>query len=227
MTTWEFLGSAQAPGDGEELSLYRRGEEYSIRVKNRSLMDSAVHGSEDALAELACRMITGHPHPRILIGGLGMGYTTAAALRQLGSNSQVTVAELVPAVVEWNREFLGGLAGHPLDDPRVTVRVVDVANVLGEDQAAYDAILLDVDNGPQGLTRSGNSWLYAQVGLEVAWEALRPKGVLAVWSAAPNQAFARRLRCVGFTVEEHGVRARGARGGRQHVVWLAQRGGEQ
>jgi len=137
----------------------------------------------------------------------------------------VIVAELVPAVVEWNRQFLGSLTGHPLDDPRVMLRVVDVAEVLSEDQAVYDAILLDVDNGPQGLTRGGNSWLYAQVGLEAAWEALRPQGVLAVWSAATDQAFARRLRGVGFTVEEHGVGARGARGGRQHVVWLAQRCG--
>jgi spermidine synthase len=223
MIPWEFLGSARAP-DGEELSLYRHGDEFSIRVQNRPLMDSTVHGSEDALAELACARIARRSSPRVLIGGLGMGYTTAAALRHLGLTAQVVVAELVPAVVEWNRAFLGPLAGRPLDDPRVVLRVTDVADVLRREQATYDAILLDVDNGPRGLTRRGNDWLYADVGLRAAWAALRPRGILAVWSAGPDQAFLRRLRRIGFTVEELSVRARGDRGGRMHVVWLAERG---
>lgn len=224
MIPWEYLGSARAPGDGEELSLYRHGTEFSIRVKNRPLMDSTVHGSEDALAELACARIARRPQPRVLIGGLGMGYTAGAALRHLGQKAEVVVAELVPAVVEWNRVYLGDLAGRPLDDPRVTLRTVDVAEILRREKDAYDAILLDVDNGPRGLTRQGNNWLYADVGLRAAWTALRARGILAVWSAGPDQAFVRRLHRAGYTVEEEAVRARGDRGGRQHVVWLAQRG---
>jgi spermidine synthase len=224
MIPWEFLGSAQAPADGEVLSLYRRGREFSIRVQGRQLMDSTVHGSEDALAELACARIASRPSPRVLIGGLGMGFTAAAALRHLGPQSQVVVAELVPAVVEWNRQLLGDLAGRPLDDPRVTVRVSDVAAILRQEQEAYDAILLDVDNGPVGLTRKGNNWLYAQPGLAAAYAALRPRGVLAVWSAGTDRPFVRRLQRLGFTVDEVMVRARGDRGGRQHIVWLAARG---
>lgn len=223
MIPWEFLGSASAAGDSEVLSLYRRGNEFSIRVQNRQLMDSTVHGSEDALAELACARIARRPSPRVLIGGLGLGYTTAMALRHLGPAGRVVVAELVPAVVEWNRNVLGDLAGQPLRDPRVTVRVTDVAAVLRQERDAYDAILLDVDNGPVGLTRKGNNWLYAQVGLEAAHAALRPQGVLAVWSAGPDRAFVRRLQRVGFAVDEVGVCARGNRGGRQHIVWLATR----
>jgi spermidine synthase len=225
MIPWEFLGSAQAPGGGEELSLYRRGNEFSIRVKACQLMGSTAYGSEEALAELVCARLTGRPHPRILIGGLGMGYTVGAALRHLGPESLVVVAELVPAVVEWNRGPLADLAGRPLEDSRVTVRVIDVARILRAEKDAYDAILLDVDNGPEGLTRKGNDWLYAQVGLETALAALRPRGVLGVWSSQPNRAFARRLRHVGFVVEEVSVRARGSRGGPQHLVWLAQRAG--
>ncbi len=223
MIPWEFLGSGSAAGDSEVLSLYRRGSEFSIRVKNRQLMDSTVHGSEDALAELACARIAGRRRPSVLIGGLGMGFTTAMALRQLGPEGRVVVAELVPAVVEWNRGVLGGLAGEPLRDRRVTVRVTDVAEVLRRERDAYDAILLDVDNGPVALTRRGNNWLYAQVGLEAAHAALRPHGVLAVWSAGPDRAFARRLQRVGFAVDEIGVCARGSRGGRQHVIWIATR----
>jgi spermidine synthase len=223
MIPWEFLGSARATGDGEELSLYRRGNEFSIRVKTCQLMGSSAYGSEEALAELACARLVGRPRSRILIGGLGMGYTVGAALRHLGPESQVVVAELVPAVVEWNRGPLADLAGRPLEDPRVTVRVIDVARILRAEKDAFDAILLDVDNGPEGLTRKGNDWLYAQVGLETALAALRPAGVLGVWSSHSNRAFTRRLRRVGFAVDEVSVRARGPRGGPQHIIWLAQR----
>lgn len=223
MTPWEFLGSTQIPDDPEVLSLYRRGDEFSIRVRDHQLMDSAIHGSEDALAELACERICTRPSPRILIGGLGMGFTAAAALRVLGPSSEVIVAELVPGIVEWNRGPLAEPAGRPLDDPRVSVRVSDVAEILRAEKGAYDAILLDVDNGPDGLTRDSNNWLYALVGLETAHLALRPAGVLAVWSAYPSRPFARRLRHAGFVVDEKPVRARGARGGRQHIVWLAER----
>lgn len=222
MIPWEFLESAQVPGKGGELGLYRRDTEFSIRVGNRELMNSRLHGSEEALAELACARIAGRPRPRILIGGLGMGFTLAAALRRLG-DGRVTVAELVPTVVAWNRGPLAALAGHPLRDARVTVQEVDVAQILRATHQAYDAILLDVDNGPEGLARRENDWLYARPGLEAAHTALRPAGVLAVWSAAPNQVFARRLRRVGFTVDEVHVPARSSGKGRRHTIWLAGR----
>ena len=222
MIPWEFLESAQVPGNGGELGLYRRDTEFSIRVGNRELMNSRLHGSEEALAELACARIAGRARPRILIGGLGMGFTLAAALRRLGEG-RVTVAELVPTVVAWNRGPLAALAGHPLQDARVTVQEIDVAQILRATHQAYDAILLDVDNGPEGLARRENDWLYARPGLEAAHTALRPAGVLAVWSAAPKQVFARRLRGVGFTVDEVHVPARNSGKGRRHTIWLAGR----
>ena len=152
-------------------------------------MNSRVHGSEDALAELACARVAQRCRPQILIGGLGMGYTTAAALRRLTADGRLIVAELVPAVVRWNRGPLAHLAGRPLLDERVTVREIDVAQLLKVEQQTYDAILMDVDNGPAGLTRKDNDWLYARAGLEAAFTALRPAGVLGVWSASPDRAF--------------------------------------
>ncbi|MGC2061903.1 MAG: hypothetical protein WA610_02925 [Thermodesulfovibrionales bacterium] len=223
MIPWALLDSAQAPGDGGEVCLYRRGRELSIRIDGAELMNSNAHGSEDALAELACSRIAGRPRPRVLIGGLGMGYTMAAALSSLGTEGQVVVAELVPAVVRWNRGVLSVLAGHPLRDGRASVLEVDVAHILRSEQSAYDAILLDVDNGPQGLTRKGNDWLYSGAGLQAAFSALRPGGVLAVWSAGPDRAFTRLLRTVGFSTEEMQVRARGPRKGGHHTIWLASR----
>jgi spermidine synthase len=223
MKRWMLLGVAQASGDEKELQLYRRDEEFSIRVGGRELMNSRAHGSEEVLGELTCARIADCPRPRVLIGGLGMGYTLRAALNRLSAQSRVIVAELIPAVVAWNRGPLGDLAGHPLRDDRVTVREVDVAGILRAEQRAYDAILLDVDNGPKGLTRNGNDWLYAQGGLSAAFAALRPGGVLAVWSAGPDQAFRDRLRKTGFKVEEIRVRARDARGGARHTIWIAGR----
>jgi spermidine synthase len=223
MIPWKFLDSAQLPGNGGELRLYRRGDEFSIRVDGNELMNSRSHGSEEALAELACARISGRPRPRVLIGGLGMGYTLSAALRRLGAAARVVVAELSPEVVEWNRSLLGDLAGYPLDDPRVTVREVDVAHVLREAHGVYDAILLDVDNGPEGMTHEDNDWLYTRAGLEAGFDALRAAGVLAVWSASPDRAFRERLRRVGFQVEELRVRARGHRKGGRHTIWIAQR----
>jgi len=223
MTPWMLLDIAQAPGNGEELRLYKRGAEFSIRVGKCGLMNSRVHGSEDALAKLACERIAHYPEPRILIGGLGMGYTVAAALNGIGVRGQVVVAELVPAVVTWNRGPLAELAGYPLQDARVTLREVDVARIIQAERNAYDAILLDVDNGPEGLTRKANDWLYSLNGLTMAHATLRPGGVLAVWSAAPNQAFTRRLLKVGFKVDEVSVRARGTAGGARHTIWIAGR----
>jgi spermidine synthase len=223
MMPWKLLDRAQVPERGEELRLYQRGGEFSIRVDGRELMNSRAHGSEGALAELACARIAYRPCPRVLIGGLGMGYTTAAALHRLGADGQVVVAELVPAVMAWNRGLLANLAGRPLEDARVTVREADVARILQAERRAYDAILLDVDNGPAGLTWKGNDWLYARAGLEAAYAALKAAGVLAVWSAGPDRAFAKRLRQADFEVTEVCVRARGPRGGGRHIIWLAVR----
>jgi len=153
-----------------------------------------------------------------------MGYTLAAALRQLGAGARVVVAELVPEVVVWNQGNLADLAGHPLRDTRVTVREVDVARILQAEHQAYDAILLDVDNGPDGLSLQSNNWLYSPAGLDAAFAALKPEGVLAVWSASPDRSFTRRLRQAGFVVDEVPVRARGQRGGGRHTIWIAVRG---
>jgi spermidine synthase len=223
LTPWILLDSAKVPGDFGELRLYRRGDEFSIKIAGGGeLMNSRVHGSEDALAEHACARLADRTAPRLLIGGLGMGFTLAAALRQVGEKARFLVAELVPAVVEWNRGALGELAGHPLQDARVTVRELDVARALTAGQQDYDAILLDVDNGPEGLTRKGNDWLYGVDGLSAAYAALRRQGLLAVWSAGPDPEFVLRLQKVGFRVEELRVRAFGSKGAR-HIIWLARR----
>lgn len=223
MTPWRLLDSAQVPGDSGELRLYQRGDEFSIRLMGQGeLMNSRAHSSEEALAELTCaRLIEGNA-PRLLIGGLGMGFTLAATLRHVSESAQVVVAELIPAVVAWNRGPLGQQSGFPLNDPRVIVREGDVASLLKKASQVYDAILLDVDNGPEGLTRKDNDWLYSYDGLSVAYEALRAQGILAVWSAGPAQDFLQRLRKVGFEVEEKRVRAHGSRGAR-HVIWFARR----
>lgn len=221
MIPWTHLDSARAP-DGGELLFYRRGEEFSIRVSGTELMNSRQHGSEEALAELAWEMLAGRAEPRFLIGGLGMGFTLAAALRVLPPDGKVVVAELVSSVVSWNREHMGHLAGHPLKDERVEVQVSDVGRLIKKDQKTYDAILLDVDNGPQGLTRKSNNWLYSESGLSSAYFALRPGGVLAVWSSGPDKGFTQRLEKIGFEVDVVTVRARKTRG-EKHTIWLARR----
>ncbi|MCA1805485.1 MAG: hypothetical protein LC646_09165, partial [Xanthomonadaceae bacterium] len=177
---------------------------------------------EDALADYTCARLVNGASPRLLIGGLGMGFTLAAALRQVGEQARVEVAELVPAVVKWNKGELGINAAHPLNDPRVVVREGDVARMIRQEQQAFDAILLDVDNGPEGLTHKKNDWLYGMEGLNAAYTALRPRGVLAIWSAGPDQAFEQRLRKVGFHVERVRVHAHGSKGGK-HVIWFANR----
>jgi spermidine synthase len=224
MIPWQLLDSAPIPGNDKLLRLYQRGAEFSIRIDGREVMNSAVHGSEEALAELALDRIIARSRARVLIGGLGMGFTTAAALRRLGAGGRLVVAELVPAVVTWNRGPLGQPAGRPLQDPRVTVQEGDVASLLEAAQRTYDAVLLDVDNGPEDLTRRDNHWLYTRTGLEAASKALRPKGVLAVWSAGPDRAFFQRLRRAGFEVDEVRVGSRSPRGRSRHTLWLAGRG---
>lgn len=218
----QLIDTAAIPGGGE-LRLFQEGEHYSIKVAGSGdLMSTRMHGSEDQLAELGCRHIAGRGNVRVLVGGLGLGFTLAAALRQVGADAEVVVAELVPGVVRWNRELLGGFAGHPLADPRVQVRETDVAKLLRGGRAQYDAILLDVDNGPGGLVQAGNEWIYAASGLGHIHAALRAGGVVAVWSAGPDRRFTGRLRAGGFQVEEIGVRAHGNKGAR-HLIWLARR----
>ena len=224
MIPWKLLDTAQTPGDGSELRLYERDNEFSIKVGNYELMNSRVYGSEDALGKLGCQKIAKHPRARVLIGGLGMGYTVRSALDELGNTAQVAVAELIPEVVQWNRGVLAGLAGHPLDDERVSVHEFDVAELIKTPEGGYNAILLDVDNGPQGLTVKENDWLYSPNGLDTTFAALKPKGVLAVWSSGPEAAFAKRLRRAGFEVEEVGLRARGkGKAGAHYTVYLAER----
>lgn len=223
MIPWKTIDCAQLPAGGGELSLHRRGDEFSIRVNGFDLMNSLTHESEDALAKLACKRIADRPKLSVLIGGLGMGFTLASALSQLNSRARVVVAELVPAVVAWNREHLASLSGRPLQDERVTVCEVDVAQILKKERGAYDAILLDVDNGPESLTRKSNDWLYSRNGLDVSFAALRPAGVLAVWSSAPDEAFIKRLRQSGFEVEEVRVRSKGRHGGTRHTIWIAKK----
>ena len=216
-----LLDTAPIPGDGGELGLYQHGEDFLIKVVGgQDLMSTRTHGSADALAEIACTEVAGRERPRVLIGGLGMGFTLASALRHLGHDAEVVVAELVPVVVEWNRGPVGEHAGHPLRDERVTVHEVDIAIMLKAEARSFDAILLDVDNGPDGLTQEGNDWLYSRAGLNASYEALRPKGVLAVWSAGPDRAFSKRLRKAGFEVDEVRVQAHGGKGAR-HVIWIA------
>lgn len=222
MRSWELLDSTTVPGDGSKLTLHRRGEEFSIKIGNSELMSSRVHGSEDALAELACERLADRPEARVLIGGLGMGFTLAAALKQLGPKAEVVVAELVPDIVKWNREILSELAGHPLQDSRTSLYEGDVAQLIREKKGEYDAILLDVDNGPEGLTRKENDGLYSPSGLKAALAALRPKGIFGVWSISPDQKFSKRLEQTGFKVEEIRARSHGKRGSR-HMIWLGKK----
>ncbi len=226
MIPWELLDTADVPGSGDTLTLHRHGRDFSIRVNGLELMNSRMHGSEEALADLACEHLEKVSGARILIGGLGMGFTVAAALKRLGFDSHLVIAEIVPAVVRWNRGVLSGLAGRPLDDRRVEVREKDVALVMNEERKAYDAILLDVDNGPDGLTRQGNDALYTLAGLERAKHALRPGGVLAVWSAGPDESFPKRFKKAGFSVRETRVRARSGNKGGHHTIWLGNVGGK-
>jgi len=224
MIPWELLDSAQVPGSGEVLTLYRRGEEFSIRVDGAELMNSRAHGSEEALAEMACRRVATHAGPCVLVGGLGLGFTAAAALRLLGADARVVVAEIAPAVVLWNRKFLGHLAGYPLEDKRTLVIEEDVAMVIRKEHGVYDAVMLDVDNGPEGMSKKGNEWLYTDTGIHAILRSLRPGGVFALWSVASNRAYTRRLRKAGFSVEEVNARGRGSGKGAHHTIWLATRG---
>lgn len=217
----ELIGTALIPG-GEELRLFRRGDDFMIVLDRNELMNSRMSGSEEALAVMTCDRLGAGIAPHLLIGGYGMGFTLRAALAILAPGARVTVAELVPEIITWARGPMVALAAGCLDDSRVDLIERDVAAVIAAAPGGYDAILLDVDNGPDGLSRAANDQLYSMKGLTLAKAALRPGGILAVWSAGPDAAFSRRLKDSGFVVEEVAVRARSNGKGPRHVIWFAQ-----
>jgi spermidine synthase len=224
MTPRELIATARAP-DGEELRLFRRGRDHMIVVDRNELMSDRMSGSEEALARLTIDELGERKRPHLLIGGYGMGFTLRAALAELPSQARITVAELVPEIVDWARGPMAELSAGCLDDKRVSIELADVAALIRRERQGFDAILLDVDNGPDGLTRAGNDQLYSPEGLAAAKAALRPGGILAIWSAAPDNGFVRRLKVAGFDVQEHGVRARSNGKGPRHVIWLARKPG--
>ena len=221
MRHWTQLGEAPIPGTDQSLLLFRGKDDFFIKISNgNELMSTRKHASEDALGSLPCKRLTDPESARVLIGGLGMGFTLAAVLDVVGQAAEVTVAELIPEVVDWNKGPLGEYSGHPLNDPRARVHVGDVAKLLRGSEARFDVIALDVDNGPEGLTKDANNWLYTMSGITAAQDALRPGGILAYWSAGPDQAFHDRLRRCGFLIDEITVFAHGKKGAR-HTIWLA------
>ena len=221
MRHWNKLGEAVIPGTDQQLILFQGKDDFFIKHSGGfELMNSRKHASEDALGSLPCRRLKNKGSARVLIGGLGMGFTLAAVLAELGGLAEVTVAELVPEVVEWNRGPLGDLSGMPLDDPRTKIHIGDVAALLGSKPAGYDVIALDVDNGPEGLTDDANDWLYTTQGIVAAMQALTKNGILAYWSAHPDRVFRDRLKSCGLKVEEKKVFAYGTKGAR-HIIWLA------
>lgn len=215
-----LIDTAQVPGDTVELRLVQRGDDFMIVLDRNELMSSRMSASEEALADLGCAHLTARKGARVLIGGLGMGFTLRRALKILPADAEVVVAELVPKIVEWARGPLAHIFDGCLDDPRVRIAVGDVAWAI--EQGGWDAVLLDVDNGPDGLTHAGNDKLYSSRGLQVTQRALRSGGVLAIWSAYADAVFTKRLKDCGYLVDEKVVRARGAKGAR-HVIWLAGR----
>ncbi|KTE26819.1 MULTISPECIES: hypothetical protein [unclassified Sphingopyxis] len=220
MTPRILLATAAVPGGGD-LRLFQRGADYFITLDHSELMTSRMSGSEEALAEMACDRLGGNVAPHLLVGGYGMGFTLRAALARLGPDARVTVAELVSEVIDWAKGPMADLTAGCLGDPRVEVVLGDVGAVIGGAARRYDAILLDVDNGPDGLTREGNDRIYSMAGLARARAALRPGGVLAIWSAAPDARFTQRLKDAGFVVEEVPVRARSSGKGGRHIIWFA------
>jgi spermidine synthase len=224
MIPWTLLGTANIPKNGGELRLTQREDDFSIHLKGvrGELMNSRVHCSELALAELGCAHIQGMENTKVLVGGLGMGFTLAAALKATSISSQVVVAELVPEVIEWNKGPLGECAGRPLDDNRVLVHLGDVAELFKTKQATYDAVLLDVDNGPEGFTQADNNKLYSIESLQAIRQTLHPGGVLAIWSAWHDPKFTMQLKKARFKVEAKTVRAHKGKGSR-HTIYLARK----
>jgi spermidine synthase len=224
MIPWDRLDAVQLE-DGVDLRLMRRGTEFSIMLGTNELMNSRLSGSEEALASLAAEKLEGRAGPRVLIGGLGMGFTLRAALKGLGDDARITVAELVPEVIAWAKGAMASVFDGCLEDPRVSLHQGDVGDLIRGSDRAWDAILLDVDNGPDGLTRKGNDALYSAQGLASAHRALSPGGIFSVWSSAPDPAFTRRLKQAGFEVAEVPTRASTRKRGARHMIWLATRTG--
>ncbi|MEM5473498.1 spermidine synthase [Hoeflea sp. AS60] len=222
MIPWLRLDAVELE-DGVELRLMRRGDEFSIMLGSNELMNSRLSGSEEALANLASERLEGRAGPRMLIGGLGMGFTLRAALKHLDKDAGITVAELVPEVIAWAKGPMAEVFDSCLDDPRVTIYQGDVGELIRGSDRAWDAIILDVDNGPDGLTRKGNDALYSAQGLAAAYLALLPGGIFSVWSSAPDPAFTRRLKQAGFQVAEVPTRASTKKRGARHMIWMATR----
>jgi spermidine synthase len=226
MNRWKIIDSTTIPESDKELALLQCDSDFAIRVSGvpGDLMNSRMHHSEDALAEIGCAHASKIENAQILIGGLGMGFTLAAALKSVGTAANVIVAELVPAVVDWNRGALGQCSGQPLEDGRAHVYIGDVADLLKQESDKFDAILLDVDNGPEAMTHSDNEWLYSLKGLKNIYETLKPEGIVAIWSARADQIFTTRLKKSGFRVQLRTVRARPGKGSR-HRIFVAQKPG--
>jgi spermidine synthase len=221
MIPWLQIGTTRVPDADVELRLMRRGTEFSMMLGQNELMNSRLSGSEEALATLTAKKIEAVKSPHLLVGGLGMGFTLRAALAVLGPDARITVAELVPAVIAWARGPMADIFGDSVNDPRADIREADVVDIIKASQSAFDAILLDVDNGPEALIREANNALYDLKGLQAIRRALRPGGILAVWSSGPNLAFSKRLRAADLEVNEVGVRATTKRSGAHHVIWFA------
>jgi spermidine synthase len=223
MVPWEKLGVALIPNNGGELSLSRRDKEFSIKLSGirGELMNSRVYNSEQELATLGCAHIATSKNAHVLVGGLGMGYTLAAALQATASSTTVTVAELIPEVIKWNQGPLGECAGKPLENPRTRVHQGDIKALLNTNTPTYNAILLDVDNGPEGLTHADNSWIYSLEGLRSIYNTLQAKGVLAIWSASPDPLFVKRLKKAGYNTSTHIARARKGKGSK-HTIFIGQ-----
>lgn len=221
---WITIERTRVPASDTELTLWQSNDDFAIRLSGipGDLMNSRRHHSEEALAELACARLGATERARVLVGGLGMGFTLAAALRCVPASAEVIVAELVPGVVEWNRGVLGQCAGRPLDDHRTRVHPGDVAELVGQSAQPFDAILLDVDNGPEAMTAAGNAWLYSTDGLRRIYHSLKPRGIAAIWSAGADWQFSDRLEQTGFEVELRTVRARPGKGSR-HRIFVVQR----
>lgn len=226
MNRWTTIESTTVPASDTELTLWQCNDDFAMRLSGLpgDLMNSRRHHSEDALAEYACTHLSAIKNAQILVGGLGMGFTLAAVLKTVGVSAKVIVAELVPAVVEWNRGLLGQCAGRPIEDGRTHVHLGDVADLLKQRADKFDAVLLDVDNGPEPITHSDNEWLYSLAGLKRIYEKLQPEGIVAIWSSKADQAFTKRLKKTGFNVQLHTVRARPGKGSR-HTIFVAQKPG--
>lgn len=217
---WKLLATAPVPQGEGELKLYQHDQDFVIKVDHIELMNSRVHGSEDALAELTIQKIDTNKPKRILIGGLGMGFTLAKALESIGPEDTIDVAELSPDVLAWNKEYLGNLTDNPLNDPRVTVHVMDVIDIMRSNQRCFDAVILDVDNGPEGLTKDDNNRIYSSRGLSSAFQALKPHGIYSVWSSGDSEIFTERMKKSNFEIEKTRVHERANGKGGKHVIWF-------